>query len=143
MNLKEKILEIKERAIICGTYIKHAFKRWTAPRTYVVAFTYRNKQGIYVVDSMVMRAVVPRVATLIGVIQKDLALEGTDLRVLSFTEAPACLFNGMVLDAADKLVANADKVADDLKQKGDFTVQAEPEPEEQEEEDEDVSDMFK
>lgn len=142
MKLKEKLKEYKERAKICRAYIKYSVGRWFNPRTYVVAYTYKDKHGMPVVDSMVVRAVVPRIASLISVLQKDLAVQGTDLRVLSFTEAPASLYNGIVLDAAEQLVANADKVAEELKAQPEIKVEATPEPEE-EDEDEDVSDMFK
>lgn len=141
MKLKEKLKEYKERAKICRAYIKYSVGRWFSPRTYVIAYTYKDKHGMPVVDSMVMRAVVPHIASLIAVLQKDLAIQGTDLRVLSFTEAPASLYNGTVLDAAEQLVENADKVAEELKAQPEIKVEATPEPEE-EDEDEDVSDMF-
>lgn len=140
MKLKEKLSEYKERAKICCEYVKYSVGRWFSPRIYVIAFTYKDKHGMPVVDSTVMRAVVPRISSLIAVLQKDLAVQGTDLRVLSFTEAPASLYAGIVLDAAEQLVANADKVAEELKAQPEIKVEATPEPEE--EEDDDVSDMF-
>lgn len=140
MKLKEKLSEYKERAKICWAYVKYSVGRWFSPRIYVIAFTYKDKHGMPVVDSTVMRAVVPRISSLIAVLQKDLAVQGTDLRVLSFTEAPASLYAGIVLDAAEQLVANADKVAEELKAQPEIKVEATPEPEE--EEDDDVSDMF-
>ena len=104
MNFKE----LKERMKICKAFAAASIRRWFAPRTYVLAYSYKDKSKELHVDAKLVRAVVPSARDCIAFLQRDLGGECTDLRVLSFTEAPACLFNGVCIDAAEKLVEKAD-----------------------------------
>ena len=136
MKIKNIIVYVK----ILSVYLKAGIARWFGPRNYVIAYSYKDKSNELHIDAKMVKAIVPSARDVMAVIQRDIGSEGSELRILSFTEAPACLFNGVCIDAAEKLVEKADTIAQEIKDKHDTKVVAEPV---EDDEDEDVSDMFR
>ena len=143
MKLSERIEVLKFRLGCFYNHLKYGVKRWFGPRPYVFTYSFKDKKGELYIDSELVYAIHPNIHEVMAHLGKKLGSMGvSDMRIISFHEAPACLFKGICIDAAEKLAENVDKVADELKSREVVkpdTTQSEPD----EDEDEDVSDMFK
>lgn len=144
MKSIEKVIAAVKLSAVCFYYhVKYGIKRWFGPRPYVFTYSFKDKKGEMYIDSELVYAIHPNIHEVMAHLGKKLGmLEVHDMRIISFHEAPACLFKGICIDAAEKLAENVDKQADALKAMPEIKPDAAPtEPEE--DEDEDVSDMFK
>lgn len=140
MSIKQKLNKAKEHLCIFHKYVSYSVARWFGPRSYVVGYSYKNNTELYI-DARVVKCVVPNILDVITVVQKALPEGSADLRIISFTEAPAVTYNSATIDGARKLVERADREAEKIKNTS--NTQTTVTPQEVDEDDEDISDMFK